>query len=277
MGNFPIFPQLCADDDLNKCEFPKINRASKRVNGTVEARPGYFAVSLNTSIRAEMTVTNHTALYRFNFPSNVTTSTPTNTTAYSPVILADLTDLAESRTDGSIKVDPDTGRITGNGSFTPSFGIGRYTVHFCADFKGAEIRDTGVFINNRAGTGTKSLQVYEDGNNQPPLPAGAFVRFHRPNQLLVRVGLSFFSTDQACSNAEKEIEDYDFEGVREVAEDAWRNKLGVVAVDNSGVEKSIQRIFWSGMYRSLLSPQDYTGETKELDSSAEKLLEWQHI
>lgn len=184
-----------------------------------------------------------------------------NKLPYSPLILADLTDLADSRTDGQIKVDPDTGRITGNGTFTPSFGIGTYELHFCADFKGAKIRDTGVWINNRAGNSSQYLVVATDGNNKPPLPAGAYVRFHRPesDQILARVGLSFFSTDQACRNAEKEIGDFDFAAVREDAEEAWRSKLGVVSVDSTGTDKSLQRIFWSGIYRSFISPQDYTG------------------
>ncbi|VUC30410.1 unnamed protein product [Clonostachys rosea] len=266
LGNFPLFPQThCPDDDLNQCEFPKKLRAVERVNGTVKARPGYFAVTLNTSITAEITVSNHTALYKFNFPNNQSIPGSGNNSyasSYSPLILADLTDLAESRTDGSIQVDTETGRITGNGTFTPSFGIGTYTLHFCADFKGAEIRDTGVFINNRAGNGTKSLKVYEDGNNNPPLPAGAWVRFKQPesNSVLARVGLSFFSTSQACKNAESEIQDFDFEGTKQIAEEAWRAKLAPVSVDDTGLDNSIRRIFWSGLYRTFLSPQDYTGE-----------------
>ncbi|RYP90953.1 hypothetical protein DL770_002958 [Monosporascus sp. CRB-9-2] len=78
--------------------------------------------------------------------------------------------------------------------------------------------------------------------------------------ILVRVGLSFFSTDQACSNAEKEIPRFDFEATRNDAEDAWREKLSSVDVDSSDIDTSLQRLFWSGMYRSLISPQDYTGE-----------------
>lgn len=208
-----------------------------------------------------MTTTNHTALYRFTFPSNSTMKRQVNRLSYSPVILADLTDLSDSRTDGQITVDRDTGRITGNGTFKPSFGIGDYKLHFCADFKGAEVRDAGVWINNRAGNSTNYLVVAEDGNNDPPLPAGAYVRFQRPesDQILARVGLSFFSTDQACKNAEDEIGDFDFAAARENAVEAWRSKLGVVSVDNTGIGKSLQRIFWSGIYRSLISPQDYTG------------------
>jgi hypothetical protein len=98
----------------------------------VEAHPGYFAITLNTTVRAEMTVSNHTALYRFTFPEiPLEPNTP-----LSPLILADLADLPNSRSSGAVSVDPVTGRITGNGTFSPSFGIGAYDLHFCADFSG---------------------------------------------------------------------------------------------------------------------------------------------
>ena len=41
---------------------------------------------------------------------------------------------------------------------SPSFGIGTYTLHFCADFSGADIKDTGVFMNNRLGTSQKACK-----------------------------------------------------------------------------------------------------------------------
>ncbi|TVY80445.1 putative secreted glycosidase [Lachnellula suecica] len=264
LGNFPIFPQTgCLGDDINNCYFTKTDRASQRINGTVQAKPGYFAVSLNTSIFTEMTVTNHTALYRLTFPSNSTAATKNGSSVpYSPVILVDLTDLPESRTDGNIIVDPTTGRISGSGTFNPSFGIGSYNIHFCADFSGAEVRDTGVFQNNRASSDTKTLGTRADGVNSPPLPAGAWTQFKAPanNQILARVGVSFISVEQACNSAETEIPDFGFDTVRSAAEDAWRKKLSVVEVDATGVSDELQTVFWSGMYRSMISPQDYTGE-----------------
>ena len=221
-----------------------------------------------------MTVTNHSALYRFTFPPKAN-STWSNSTAapfpelpYSPLVLADLTDLSDSRLNASISVDPETGRIVGNGTFRPSFGIGSYDLHFCADFKGAPIRDTGVFMNNRAGSDPKSLEVYSTGTDSPPVPAGAWAQFHPPksDQLLVRVGLSFISTEQACRNAEEEIEHFDFESTLSAAENAWREKLGVVQVDSTGVNSTFLTTFWSGTYRSMISPQDYTGMTESAPS-----------
>jgi predicted alpha-1,2-mannosidase len=259
LGNFPIFAQSgCPDDELNDCLFTKTDRATPRINSSVEATPGYFALNLTSNVRAEMTVTNHTALYRFTFPE-----TPAERNAtLSPLILADLSDLPDSRINGSVYVDEDTGRISGTGTFSPSFGIGSYTLHFCADFSGGEIRDTGVFMNNRAGSQPKNLTVVQDGINNSPaiLPAGAWTRFHASTEILARVGVSFISVDQACSNAEREIPDFDFDGVHTAARQAWTDNLGVVSVKPGGVNESLQTVFWSGLYRAALSPQDYTGE-----------------
>jgi len=259
LGNFPIFAQSgCSDDELNNCLFTKTDRATPRINSTVEATPGYFALNLTSNVRAEMTVTNHTALYRFTFPE-----TPSERNAtLSPLILADLSDLPDSRINGSVSVDEDTGRISGTGTFSPSFGIGSYTLHFCADFSGGEIRDTGVFMNNRAGSQPKNLTVVQDGVNNSPqiLPAGAWTRFHASTEILARVGVSFISVDQACSNAEREIPDFGFDAVHAAARQAWTDNLGVVSVKPGGVNESLQTVFWSGLYRAALSPQDYTGE-----------------
>ena len=209
-----------------------------------------------------MTVTNHTALYRVTFPTN-SSKTYQNQTAlpYSPLILFDLTDLPESRINGSIEVDGSTGRITGNGTFSPSFGLGTYDLHFCADFSGADIRDTGVFMNNRAGSQPKSAHIRPNGNT-PLVPAGAWTQFHAPsnNQILVRVGVSFMNTSHACHNAEVEVPDFGFDETLSAAEQVWREKLSVIEIDPTGVSDELQTVFWSGAYRAMISPQDYTGE-----------------
>ena len=269
LGNFPLFPQAgCPGDELNRCKFVKADRAVNYTNTSVIARPGYFSIALNNSIMAEMTVTNHTALYRFTFPDipvpPFNLSGDTDPGPLSPLMIADLSDLSDSRINGTASVNPDTGRMTGTGRFLPSFGIGDYTVHFCADFQGASIRETGVFVNNRAAPDPKNISVTEDGINIQPqiLPAGVYTWFNAPknNQLLARVGVSFISVEKACSNAEREIPNFDFSSIESSATDAWADKLSVVSVEAEGVNDTLRRVFWSGMYRSMISPQDYTGE-----------------
>lgn len=223
---------------------------------------------MKTNIHTEMTTTNHTALYRFNFPEQPTERNAT----LSPLILVDLIDLPRSRINGSIAVDAGTGRIYGSGVFEPSFGINHYELHFCADFSGARIRDTGVFMNNRAGSEPKHLSVVKDNINTGAdvLPAGAWTRFEAPDndgQILARVGVSFISPQQACNNAEAEIPTFDFNGTHAAAQAAWRDTLGVVEVKPGGVNESLQRTFWSGLYRASISPQDYTNENPLWSSS----------
>jgi putative alpha-1,2-mannosidase len=214
-----------------------------------------------------MTVSNHTALYRLTFPKTGVTA-QNETLPNSPLILFDLTDLPESRINATIGVDGKTGRITGSGTFSPSFGLGTYNLHFCADFSGAKIRETGVFMNNRAGSQPKSVSIVPNGNT-PLIPAGAWAQFEAsPNdQILVRVGLSFIGLAQACHNAETEVPDFGFDKLLKAAEDAWREKLSVVEIDATGVSDELQTVFWSGTYRAMISPQDYTGENSLWESS----------
>ncbi|KAF2646597.1 hypothetical protein P280DRAFT_486215 [Massarina eburnea CBS 473.64] len=264
LGNFPIFPQAgCPNNDINACNYTSWSRQTPRINGTVEARPGFFAITLESQIRAEMTVTNHTALYRFTFPQVPTTA---NTTL-SPHILLELEDLPQTRQDAGITIDPKTGRITGWGLFGPSFGIGTYKSYVCADFFGAKLKDSGIFMNSRAKSGmTKYRAPSEKTQKAAKRPAGGYVQFEKPetdNQIVVRVGLSFISEAQACSNAEKEIPSPDVSSINSVAaaaEKVWREKLDVIDVVPGGASDVLLRSFWSGVYRSMISPQDYTGE-----------------
>ncbi|PYH92293.1 alpha-1,2-mannosidase [Aspergillus ellipticus CBS 707.79] len=258
LGNFPIFVHPgCPGDSLDNCTWQQSDRATSWIQGSPKASPGYFGIALQNGVRAEMTVTNHSALYQFTFTNGSTDS-------FSPVVLVDLMDLPQSRTNGTASVDPSTGRLTGNGTFNPSFGIGSYDLHFCADVQGASVRDTGVWTNNRAGLGQTSVSLTSDGSNTPStLSAGSFTRLHAPtanNTLFVRVGVSFISVEQACSNAEKEQPNFDFPGTVAAAEDVWRAKLDAFRVNADGVSTDLQKVFWSGMYRAMISPQDYTGE-----------------
>lgn len=89
------------------------------------------------------------------------------------------------------------------------------------------------------------------------------MQFEKPeqnNQMFARVGVSLVSEDQACANAEREIPSFDFDGVVKAAETAWRSKFDVITVESGGVDESFLTSFWSGVYRSMISPQDYTGE-----------------
>jgi putative alpha-1,2-mannosidase len=199
-----------------------------------------------------MTVTNHTALYRFTFPSK-NSGLQNASLPYYPLVSVELTDLQHSNAHGRIAVDNSTGRLSGSGTFSPAFGVGTYNLSFCIDFSGSSLRNTGIWKN--------SPYIV--------LPDGAWAQFLPPpsDQLLVRVGVSFMSISKACQNAESEIPLFDFEEVRSAARETWKEKLSVIQIDAEDVSFDIQKLFWSGVYRSMISPQDYSGENPLWNSS----------
>lgn len=257
LGNFALFPYTsCPDGDVDNCAFPKKDRANYGSfdNNSVVAEPGYFSITLDSGIQAEMTSSHHTSLFRFTFPS--TTGNDSQ-----PLILQDLTDLSDSRqNNGSVAVDAATGRITGKARFQPSFGTGTYVLYFCTDFQGADILDNGIFSNSRASADVKNFTVSRSINGYP-LPGGAFVRFTSGDTpIYARSATSFISAEQACASAESEIPDFDFNSTHNAARRAWADKLSHISIDTTGVDDSYAVNFFSGYYRTMINPQNYTGE-----------------
>jgi putative alpha-1,2-mannosidase len=161
LGNFALFPYAsCLNDTIDGCVYPKLSRGISYDNASVNASPGYFALTLASGIKVDMTAAQHTSLFRFAFPT---------TSDASPLILMDLTDLSNSRQDNAtIHVDQVSGRMTGGGRFLPSFGSGDYQVYFCADFQSSgKLRDNGIFVDSRASADVKSLQISRSINGYP--------------------------------------------------------------------------------------------------------------
>ncbi|KAJ4293946.1 hypothetical protein N0V88_005460 [Collariella sp. IMI 366227] len=272
LGNFPLFVHPgCPDDDFTKCAFDLKDRATERMPGGAVARPGYFHVWLKNGVTAEMTATARAALYRFWFSTTgdewgVRGEERKEEVQFSPLVLVDMGDLMNSRTKGRIRVDRENMRVEGEGTYAPSFGSGKYQQYVCVDFKGAEIRKTGTFKGRNA---TEEPKILDEKYFLSMGSAGAWLQFERPedNSIMARVGVSFVSTEQACQNAEREIPDFSFERAESEAREAWRKKLGAIEVDPTGVSEELLTTFWSGLYRTMLSPQNYTGENPLWQSS----------
>ncbi|KAH8658198.1 putative alpha-1,2-mannosidase family protein [Xylariales sp. PMI_506] len=265
LGNFPLFPfPNCQDNDISQCPFYKYSRIyyGGVDDNSVKTSPGFFGITMDNGVVTEMTVTHRTALFNFTFPASTNGSLP--------VLYQELDDLQSSRQDtGTINIDPETGRITGGANFLPSFGVGEYAAYFCTDFSGGfKIHDVGTYYDIYASTDVLNLTVARGYYSGVPIPAGAFVRFEPlDGPVLARVGVSFLSSEQACANAEAEIPDFDFAAVQSAAVDAWREKLSPIVVDTKSINSSLLTTFYSGIYRTMINPQNYTGENPLWHSS----------
>lgn len=94
------------------------------------------------------------------------------------------------------------------------------------------------------------------------LKGGAFVRFNGfdDQTISARVGLSFLSSEKACANAEKEIPGFNFVGTHSGAVNLWTRMMNPIRVARKGVNTSMLTNFYSGIYRTMINPQDYTNE-----------------
>ncbi|KAJ7763671.1 alpha-1,2-mannosidase, putative subfamily [Mycena maculata] len=265
LGNFPFLPFTdteCANNDLTKCTVDHILRALG--HGDPTASPGYFSIPLNNSVQAEVTVTQHTAVHRFTYP------TGTNELLF----LLDLTtDLAGTyQGGGTVTVSPNQEthgtRITGSGTFLPSFGEGSFQVYFCFDsqatFVQAKYYETvagTLTYTNLSSTATFNQDIGNDN------PAGVLMGFSESpataETLVVRMGVSWTSTAKACAYAEEEIPDISsssFDSVQAAARAKWNDVLNTVEVDATGVSDDTQVLFWSSLYRAYISPTNITGD-----------------
>lgn len=227
--------------------------------------PGYFATNLSTGVQVELTASRRTALHRYTFPPS----------SREPRIVVDITnDGLTSNTEPVVNVNTATGRVTGGARFASSFGPGRYNVYTCVDFKGDGYdfkapTEYGVWLENApVQNSTQLIQLYSGFLSE----MGALLTFPpSPNSIhttiLARVGVSFISSDQACANAESEIPNFDFDETVATAREIWNELLSRIQVDTQGVDKEITELFYSSLYRTHISPADYTGENPNWSST----------
>ena len=65
--------------------------------------------------------------------------------------------------------------------------------------------------------------------------------------ILVRVGVSFISSAQACVNADEEIPDFDFDNVHAANRAQWNELLGRIQVDTTGIDLETVQLFYSSV------------------------------
>lgn len=74
--------------------------------------------------------------------------------------------------------------------------------------------------------------------------------------LLVRVGISAVSVDNAKANLKAEIKDWDFDRVAQEADAAWNDELGKIKVETSNLDD--KTIFYTGLYHTMTAPSVFS-------------------
>ena len=77
---------------------------------------------------------------------------------------------------------------------------------------------------------------------------------NNPETVIIRVGISFKSAEQACANAETEIGSASFEDIVAQSKALWNEKLSRIELDVANTPLNVTEMFYSSLYRSFLTP-----------------------
>ncbi len=194
-----------------------------------QAHAGYYAVTLNNGIKAELTATTRSGIHRYTFPTN------------QGIIKIDLRHgIGPDRLTAAAWQQTADNEISGR---RQSRGWAKdQVVYFTARF-------SGPFTVQRQDS-TKAILLFED-ISEP---------------LVIKVALSGVSVDNARQNLTAEAPGWDFDDYVHQAEDTWNEALGVIEADFP--RPTQDTVFYTALYHSMLAPNifnDVNGEYRGMD------------
>ena len=219
---------------------PMTNPSQREVKFSHKAeyvRPGYYSVMLASGIRVELTATQRVAFHRYSFPADATKG-------YIALNLAQGIGW-DKMTSCKFKQESDK-TITG---FRMSEGWAKdQRVYFVAEFS----EPVKLEENERDTIGIFSVA----STNQP---------------LLVKVGISAVSIENARENLQQELPGWNFASVVAKANADWNRELSKIAIKTQ--DERAKRIFYTALYHTMIAPSvfsDVNGEYRGADGKTHK-------
>jgi predicted alpha-1,2-mannosidase len=236
---FPVGPAMLMASTGNSSTRPQ-DYASDFDHDFETATPYYYEADLQTwNIKAELTTRAQAGYYRFTFPASAHAHLVLSTKEH-----ADLAVIGSTAIEGSEKVVGPVGELSG--------APGETREYFYVEF-------SKPFSNYRTwqDSGELSQEAKRSGNN---LGFVTDTATQSGDQMEVRVGISYISTEQARRNLQREIPTWNFDQVKVRARDVWNRAL--TSIDVTGGTERQRTIFYTALYRSLGRMTDITEDGK---------------
>lgn len=223
------------------------------------AEPGYYAVNLSRyDIKAELSVTRRAGIHRYTFPESDKARILIDAGHF--LSSSPSYDEDQELVGSEIRVVSDR-EIKGYSRVRGGWNKGgAYTVYFYA------MLDTpaDTFATWQAGEMSMGERFRPDHGE----PSGALLYFKtdQGEQVHMRVGISFVSTGKARENLSGEIAGWNFEKVREEADQIWQRKLEKIDIQTGN--QAYKEMFYTALYHTMLMPTDRTGENPKWTTGA---------
>ncbi|MEQ6120273.1 GH92 family glycosyl hydrolase [Reichenbachiella sp. MALMAid0571] len=230
------------------------------------ASPGYYSNFLSKyKIKTEATASQRVGLSRFVFPEGKSN------------ILINLGDALTNEVGGSIDIVNET-EVEGwrmTGSFCYNDGSER-PVYFVAKFS-KPFKSSGVWKQmpemqaEASWSATSGKIKYYEGYSAPIAgdKVGAWLSFDTKDneEVLVKIGVSYVSIDNARENLKVEMPGFDFDKILSQAKESWTKALSKIEVEGGTDEQKI--IFYTSLYHINLHPNvisDVNGQYPKMES-----------
>lgn len=209
------------------------------------ASPYYYKVKLDRyNILAEVTPTNHCALYRFTYPESGDATILLDIAHNIPQHI--VPEVKGKFIEGEISYNKDENTITGWGEYAGGFGSALpYKVYFCLQ-PNLQLADVSVTSNGDEALYAK-IQLPE-----------------KEKTLLLNVGISFKSVDNAKNFLTQEVGKKSFDEIKDTAKQEWEKVFSSIDVKGGTLDE--QRLFYTTMYHSFVMPRDRTNDNPNWDS-----------
>jgi predicted alpha-1,2-mannosidase len=255
-GDIPILPFAGSVTSSPSSDSKDATYALSFTHAHETAQAGYYAVTFDNGVKAELTATLRTGSGRFTYPAG------------KPATLLFRTSNSEvGSEDASITIDSAKRTVTGwvkSGNFCGYINTvdrrSYYTLYFQAELD-QPITGTGTWKDGTVTAGGTTVgggTTYgSDGFPPAGKGSGAYLTFAGDQPVNMRVGISFVSQANAKANLDAENPaGTTFEKVRQAAYDAWNGVLGRIAISGGTADQTA--MFYSALYHSLLHPNIFS-------------------
>lgn len=228
----------------------RVNHYDYREYETI--RLGYYDTQFKQNgIRTEITTANRASFYRFTYPEDSLKSLAVDAGFFlgeNPV--PDARE-AQQFVGSEIQVLSDH-EVAGYTRIRGGWNNGKaYTVYFYAETDRPFVQSL-TWKGNRI---TEAQSQYDSAEK-----TGALLRFAKNDKVVqLKVGISFLSMQKAKINAHSEIPHWSFEKVHQDLLGQWKQLLQKIEI-NPSTPLAKKRMFYTGLYHTMLMPVDRTGE-----------------
>ena len=238
-----ISPQIGLNIDPEGHDSPKSKERASAFEYSVYLDRFDIQVSVSPSF--------HSAIYRLEYPKNDSSTLVFDVTHNIPMHIASF--IGGEVDEAEVSIHPD-GKVTGSGRYTGGFGDGRYRVFFSAEAS-KKPASTGRFINDSILDGPGSIKLQNLNDH-----VGAYFHFNTKEreEVFFKIAISFKSISQAEKWLNEEIPEWNYQGVKQQAYQAWDKELNKIRIET---EDSVSKtIFYTALYHTIIMPRDRTDD-----------------